>query len=130
MSTAPDPFGFARPPAGVANGTATVIVIRPGQEVRIVVADDSGVPAGLGDRGSPAGRSSPSGSGDKGSPAGRASPSGSGDAGSPAGRASPSGSGDAAGWGPFGFTPPSASTSKPMTIVAQVGQEIRVVVPN
>jgi hypothetical protein len=136
MSAESDPFGFDQPAPGFSPRPMTVVAL-PGQEVRIVVADGSGAipgffldgasPKGSGDSGaSPKGSgdsgASPKGSGDSG-----ASPKGSGDSG-----ASPKGSGDARIQDPFGFVglPQPGFSPRPITIIAQAGQELRVVVPD
>jgi hypothetical protein len=126
MSAESDPFRFETPAPGYSPRPMTVVAL-PGQEVRIVVADslgatpgfylDSASPKGSGDSGA-----SPKGSGDSG-----ASPKGSGDSG-----ASPKGSGDAGIQNPFGFVAPRQPgySPRPITIIAQAGQELRVVVPD
>jgi hypothetical protein len=91
-----------------------------------VVPDESGFIPGVGDsrvspRGSGDSRVSPRGSGDS-----RVSPKGSGDS-----RVSPKGSGDVISQDPFGFkTYRRGFSPSPITIVAQSGQEIRIVVPD
>ena len=138
MSSGRDPFGFESPKPGYSPRPITVIA-QPGQEVRIVVPEgtESNAWTQYGDasRSSPPGspdasRSSPSGSPD----ASRSSPSGSPDA----SRSSPSGSPDSA-FGyvqaadspdAFGFgtgTPRPRYSPRPITIVAQAGQEVRVI---
>src|SRR6266536_3971590 len=115
MSSSRDPFGCV--PRKSASSTQPITVVaHPGQEVRIVVPDGAGAVPALGDS-----RSSPAGSGDS-----RSSPSGSGDS-----RSSPSGSGDVISRDPFGFrTYRRGFSPTPITIVAQAGQEIRVVGPD
>jgi hypothetical protein len=109
-----DPFGFqsgrrvsqpSRSPPG--RGRPLVVVAGPGQEIRVVVPSGSENTAGL--------------PGDS-----RASPQPSTDS-----RVSPSPPGDVAAPDPFGFkTPVEPSYSpRPVTIVAQPGQEIHVIVP-
>ncbi len=126
MSPSRDPFGFT-PKKPVPSTRPTIIVAQPGQEVRIVVADSSGaVPGMYGDS-----RVSPKGSGDsrvspKGSGDSRVSPKGSGDS-----RVSPKGSGDIFSQDPFGFrTYRRGFSPSPITVIAQSGQEIRIVVPD
>src|SRR5215475_2296232 len=133
MSSSRDAFGFkskTRPQS--PQGTNPLIVVaQPGQEIRVVIADDGSGGGGSQDSGDSGPRGSQSGSGDsgpRGSQSGsgdsgpRGSQSGSGDSGP---RGSPSGSGDA-----FGFTPfPRGFSPTPITVVAHSGQEIRIVVP-
>ena len=125
MSSSRDPFGFA-PRKRAQGASPTIVVAQPGQEVRIVVPDESGYIPGMGDsrvspRGSGDSRVSPRGSGDS-----RVSPKGSGDS-----RVSPKGSGDVISQDPFGFkTYRRGFSPNPITIVAQSGQEIRIVVPD
>jgi hypothetical protein len=116
MNSGRDPFGFKSRKRSVPPSQPLTVIARPGQEVRIVVPDSqSGGPASIGDT-----RVSPKPSGDT-----RVSPKPSGDT-----RVSPKPSGDAAG-NPFAFTryQPQYSPT-PITIVAQSGQEIRIVVPD
>jgi len=143
MNSSRDPFGFEPPTPGPKPGYSPrpiTIIAQPGQEVRIVAADGTGVTAGDfpdASRSSPLGstdasRSSPSGSTD----ASRSSPSGSTDA----SRSSPSGSPDSrwqnvagAASDPFGFgagNPKAGYNPRPITVVAQPGQEVRIVVPD
>jgi hypothetical protein len=125
MSSSGDPFGF-KPRKRAQSTRPTIVVAQPGQEVRIVVPDESGFIPGVGDsraspRGSGDSRVSPRGSGDS-----RVSPKGSGDS-----RVSPKGSGDMISQDPFGFkTYRRGFSPSPITIVAQSGQEIRIVVPD
>jgi len=125
MSSSRDPFGFV-PRKRAQGASPTIVVAQPGQEVRIVVPDESGFIPGVGDsrvspRGSGDSRVSPRGSGDS-----RVSPKGSGDS-----RVSPKGSGDVISQDPFGFkTYRRGFSPSPITIVAQSGQEIRIVVPD
>lgn len=145
MSSSFDPFGGpGSVPQNRGNSTSTQYVMaQPGQEIRIVVPDDSGYVAAYGDSSpSPAGSGdsspSPEGSGDSSpSPAGSGdsspSPEGSGDSSpSPEGSGdsspSPAGSGDA-------FDPFASGVRRPiyggsvLTIVAQRGQNVVVQVP-
>src|SRR6266536_1667279 len=105
MSSSRDPFGCV--PRKSASSTQPITVVaHPGQEVRIVVPDGAGAVPALGDS-----RSSPAGSGDS--------------------RSSPAGSGDVISRDPFGFrTYRRGFSPTPITIVAQAGQEIRIVVPD
>ena len=141
MSPSRDAFGFTsktRPQSPQGTNPLTVVA-QPGQEIRVVIADDGSDGGGQdsgdsGPRGSHSGDSGPrgskSGSGDSGP---RGSKSGSGYSGP---RGSKSGSGDS---GPrsspsgdaFGFTPfPRGFSPTPITVVAHSGQEIRIVVPD
>jgi len=134
MNPSRDPFGFTSQtrPQSPQGRNPLVVVAQPGQEIRVVIADDGtggGGSQGSGDsgpRGSSSGsgdsgpRGSSSGSGDSGP---RGSSSGSGDSGP---RGSSSGGGDA-----FGFQPlPRGFSPAPITVIAHAGQEIRIVVPD
>jgi len=118
MTSSRDAFGFANGKPREASQPANIIA-HPGQEIRIVVPDAAGAVPGFGDS-SP----SPSRSQDN------SSPSSSKDNSSPSikkdERSNPFGGTDAFGFHGFrrGFSP------SPITIVAQPGQEIRVVVPD
>jgi len=118
MSRESDPFGFEGPQPGYSPRPITVVALQPGQEVRIVVAGTAGgTPVFFMDS-----SSSPRGSGDS-----SASPKGQGDS-----SASPRGQGDDSARDPFGFGsgPQPAYSPRPITIVAQAGQEVRVVAPD
>jgi len=132
MSPSRDPFGFSsKSPTVAAKGTDPIVVVaHPGQEFRVIIADDAGPGGRLSNIADSTGGkvSSPSGSGDSGG--GKvSSPSGSGDSGG--GKvSSPSGSGDSGSANPFGFKPFAQGFSPtPITVVAHAGQEIRIVVP-
>jgi hypothetical protein len=95
-----------------------VVIAEPGQEIRVVVPSSTGdFPGGPGDS-----RISPSRPTDS-----RVSPSRPADS-----RVSPSGRRDMKGSDPLGFGkgPDPAYSPRPVTIVAQPGQEIRVIVPD
>ena len=134
MSPSRDPFGFkSKPrPRGQQGTNPIIVVAQPGQEFRVIIADDGGVGGRFQNIGDSGRASSPSPSGDSGrasspSPSGdsgrASSPSPSGDSGR---ASSPSPSGDAFGFQsvPRGFSP------TPVKIVAHPGQEIRIVVPD
>lgn len=132
MSSSRDPFGFSsRTPPGPQSqqgANPIILVAQPGQELRIVIADDGNVGGAVGgvqNRGDTSGAASPSAKGDT---SGAASPSGKGDS---SGAASPSGKGDTGTKDPFGFQRFQRGFSpSPITIVAHSGQEVRIVVPN
>jgi hypothetical protein len=124
MNPSRDPFGFpakSRQQQGTGpilsrNTNQIVVVAQPGQEVRVVVADDGGpgafqVAASASPKPSGDSSSSPKPPGDSSS-----SPKPGGDSGSP----------DAFGFRTFrpGFSP------TPVTIIARSGQEIRIVIPD
>jgi hypothetical protein len=124
MSPSRDPFGFTanRPPKST---DPIIVVAQPGQELRVIIADDGGVGGGFQSSGDSGRASSPSPSGDSGR---ASSPLPSGDSGR---ASSPSGSGDAGAKDVFGFKPfPRGFSPTPITVVAHAGQEIRIVVPD
>lgn len=127
MSPSRDPFGFSSK-TGVQSqqGTNPIIVVaQPGQELRVIIADDGSVGSGSQNKGDSGRASSPSPSGDSGR---ASSPSPSGDSGR---ASSPSPSGDSGFQDPFGFTPlPRGFSPTPLTVIAHSGQEIRIVVPD
>jgi hypothetical protein len=130
MNSGRDPFGF-EPSAGGYSPRPLTVIAEPGQEVRIVVPDRTGALPGFS---ADSGSDSPSGDPDSGSD----SPSGDPDSGSDSpsadpdsGSDSPSGDPDLEASAAFGFEPAAAGFSpRPMTIVAQPGQELRIVVPD
>ena len=123
MNPSRDPFGFKA--KGPPNTDPIIVVAQPGQEFRVIIADDGGV-GGVSQYSGDSGRaSSPSPSGDSGR---ASSPSPSGDSGR---ASSPSGSGDAGAKDVFGFKPsPRGFSPTPITVIAHAGQEIRIVVPD
>jgi hypothetical protein len=101
-----DPFGGGQPdPVPAYSPRPLTVIAFPGQEVRIAVAGGPGQPAGLLDPDNSA--ASPSGSPDNSA-------------------ASPSGSKDAFDGGGPPASPPPAYSPRPMLIVAQPGQEVRI----
>jgi hypothetical protein len=112
-----DPFGGGQPdPVPAYSPRPLTVIAFPGQEVRIAVAGGPGRPAGYTDPDNSA--ASPSGSPDNSA----ASPSGSPDNSA----ASPPGSKDAFDGGGPPASPPPAYSPRPMLIVAQPGQEVRI----
>jgi len=126
MNSGSDPFGFDVPRPQSSPRPITVVA-EPGQEVRIVVADATGAVPGIytDTRGSP--RPSPDTRGSpRPSPDTRGSPRP-----SPDTRGSPRPSPDSLAVQAFGFASrPQTYSPRPLTIVAQAGQEVRIVVPD
>ena len=137
MSPSRDPFGFSsKTPTVASRGTDPIIVVaQPGQEFRVVIADDSGG-GGFQNMGDTGQSSSPKPGGDSGQ---ASSPKPSGDSGQssspkPGGdsgqSSSPKSGGDSGAPDPFAFKPfPRGFSPTPITVVAHAGQEIRIVVP-
>jgi hypothetical protein len=122
MNASRDPFGFEPRRPSVAGSNPLIVVVQPGQELRIVVPDETSAAPGfagltVGSEGS--GDSRVSSKGDLGSRV-----SGKGDLGSRV-----SGKGDGGGGDPFAFPSPQRGFStSPLTIIARPGQEIRVII--
>jgi hypothetical protein len=127
MSPSRDPFGFSsKTPTPSSQGTNPIVVMaQPGQEFRVIIADDGGYGgAGFENSGDSGQASSPKPSHDSGQ---ASSPKPSHDSGQ---ASSPKPSHDSGSADPFGFQSfPRGYSPTPVTVIARPGQEIRIVVP-